>query len=154
MYQIEQAALEDAQELSELFVDYSRELEQYEMAYSLMEETVLPMLQSRIKSKLALVAVARQEGKLAGFLLCNISRLSGYDYQGSALFGYIADTFVKKEARGCGIAKALADYALSWLKENEVKYVELKVLESNENAHSFWRKNGFSPTTRTYGKEI
>ena len=154
MFKIDRAQLDDAQELSELFVRYSRELERYEMAYDLVEESVLPTLQSRIKSKLALVAVARQEEKIVGFLLCNISRLSGYQYRNSILFGYIADTYVLPDMRNQGIAKALTDYSLSWLKENDVRYVELKVLESNAAAHRFWSENGFAPTTRTYGKEI
>jgi len=44
--------------------------------------------------------------------------------------------------------------AQQWLKENEVGYVELKVLESNETAHRFWEGQGFAPTTRVYGKKL
>ena len=43
---------------------------------------------------------------------------------------------------------------LMGLKENEVGYCELKVLESNENAHKFWSRQGFTPTTRVYGMKL
>lgn len=151
---IEQAQIEDAQSLSQLFLRYSKELEQYEMAYSLIEESVLVAMQSRIKSKISLVAVARMENEIVGFLICNFSRLSGYSYEGSPLFGYIADTYVLPQFRKQGFAKRLADFAIDWLKANDVGYVELKVLESNASAHRFWSENGFAPTTRTYGKQI
>lgn len=151
---IEQAQIEDAASLAQLFIRYSKELEQYEMAYSLIEESVFSAMQSRIKSKISLAAVAKNENEIVGFLFCNISRLSGYSYEGSPLFGYIADTYVLPEFRKQGIARRLADYAIGWLKENEVGYVELKVLESNSSAHRFWSENGFTPTTRTYGKQI
>ncbi len=151
---IQYAEMEDAEKLAELFVRYNKELEQYEMAYSLLEESVLAAMQSRIRSKIACAAVAKHENEIVGFIFCNISRLSGYSYEGSPLFGYIADTYVLPEFRKQGIAKRLAEHAIGWLKENEVSYVELKVLESNSAAHRFWCTNGFAPTTRTYGKQI
>ena len=149
-----QAAAEDAPALSELFVRYVRELENYEMAYTLDEESVLGAMQGRIRSRVTLAAVAKDGEKVVGFLFCNISRLSGYTYEGSPLFGYISDTYVLPEYRGCGTAAALCTMAEQWLKENEVGYVELKVLESNANAHKFWSGRGFEPTTRVYGKKL
>ena len=44
--------------------------------------------------------------------------------------------------------------ACQWLKENDVGYVELKVLESNHNAHRFWSAQGYNPTTRVYGMKL
>ena len=152
--QILRAEMEDAEVLAELFIRYSHELTQFEMVYSLQEDSVLPAMSGRIRSKLALPAIAKVDSKIVGFLFCNISRLSGYTYDDSPLFGYIADTFVEPEYRKHGIAKKLCDFALSWLRENDVKYVELKVLESNASAHRFWSSCGFTPTTKTYGKPI
>ena len=149
-----QAAPEDAEQLCELFLRYSRELENYEMEYTLIEPTLLNTIQSRIKSRMTLAAVARDGETVAGFLFCSISRLSGYSYEGSPLFGYISDTYVKPEYRGQKVAARLTDMACRWLKENEVGYVELKVLESNQTAHRFWSGQGFQPTTRVYGMKL
>ena len=87
-----QAVPEDAQALCELFLRYSRELENYEMEYTLIEPTLLASVQSRIKSRMTLAAVAKDDNQVVGFLFCNISRLSGYSYEGSPLFGYIIQT--------------------------------------------------------------
>ncbi len=149
-----QAVAEDAPALSELFVRYVRELENYEMAYTLEEESVLSAMQGRIRSRVTLAAVAKDDERVVGFLFCNISRLSGYTFEGSPLFGYISDTYVLPEYRGHGAAAGLCALAEQWLKENEVGYVELKVLESNANAHKFWSGRGFEPTTRVYGKKL
>lgn len=149
-----QALPEDAAQLCELFLRYSRELEQYEMEYTLIDSTLLSSIQSRIKSRMAFVAVAKIEEKVIGFLMCNISRLSGYSYEGSPLFGYISDAYVLPEHRGQHIAHRLMQMAVAWLKENDVGYAELKVLESNHNAHRFWTSQGFAPTTRVYGIKL
>ena len=149
-----QAAPEDAQALCELFLRYSRELENYEMEYTLIEPTLLSTIQGRIKSRMTLAAVAKDGEKVVGFLFCNISRLSGYTYEGSPLFGYISDTYVLPEYRGRHVAGGLTDMACRWLKENDVGYVELKGLESNQNAHRFWASQGFNPTTRVYGMKM
>ena len=145
---------DDAQQLCELFVRYSRELEEYEMEYTLLESTLLSTIQSRIKSRVTLAAVAKDGENVEGFLFCSISRLSGYSYEGSPLFGYISDTYVLPEYRGQNVAGRLTDMACRWLKENEVGYVELKVLESNQGAHRFWTRQGFVPTTRVYGMKL
>lgn len=151
---VTQATLEDAEALSGLFLRYIRELENYEMEYTLTESTLLSTIQSRIKSRMTLAAVAKEGKNLIGFLFCTISRLSGYSYEGSPLFGYISDTYVLPEYRGRRVAAMLTDMATDWLRENEVGYVELKVLESNENAHRFWSGQGFKPTTRVYGMKL
>lgn len=149
-----QALPEDAEALCRLFLCYSRELENYEMEYTLIESGLLSTIQSKIKSRMTLAAVAKDGEQLVGFLLCNISRLSGYSYEGSPLFGYISDTYVLPEYRGRGAAGGLTELAVQWLKENEVAYCELKVLESNETAHKFWSRQGFNPTTRVYGMKL
>ena len=151
---VTQATLEDAEALSGLFLRYIRELENYEMEYTLTESTLLSTIQSRIKSRMTLAAVAKEGENLIGFLFCTISRLSGYSYEGSPLFGYISDTYVLPEYRGRRVAAMLTDMATDWLRENEVGYVELKVLESNEKAHRFWSGQGFKPTTRVYGMKL
>lgn len=149
-----EASMEDAQALRELFVAYSRELEQYEMAYTLVEDTLLTTIQSRIRSRMTLAAVAKDGQTVVGFLFCNISRLSGYTYGESPLFGYISDTFVTPAYRGRGIAAGLTRMAVDWLTGNDVAYVELKVLHSNRDAHRFWQSRGFAPTTMTYGMKL
>ena len=145
---------EDAPALSDLFLEYDRELESFGLDYSLVEVGLLSSIQGKIRSRMTLCALAKDGEKVVGFLFCSISRLSGYSYEGSPLFGYISDTFVAKDYRKRGIAGDLCRMALEWLEENEVGYVELKVLENNKNAHGFWQKQGFAPATRVYGKRL
>ena len=152
--ELTRASAEDAAALSELFIRYVRELEGHDMVYSLDEESVPGLIQGRIRSRVALAAVAKDQGTPIGFLFCSISRLSGYTYEGSPLFGYISDTYVLPEYRGRGVAAGLCAMAEQWLKENEVGYVELKVLEKNTGAHTFWSGRGFEPAVRVYGKKI
>ena len=99
-------------------------------------------------------AVAKQGDDVVGFLFCSISRMSGYTYGTSPLYGYVSDTYVLPEYRRLGAAAQLFDFTRQWLQESEVEYVELKVLESNEKAHMFWQRQGFEPTTRVYGMKI
>ena len=145
---------EDAQQLCELYLRYSRELEQCGMEYDLVESTLLGSIQTRIKFRMTLAAVAKDGEKVVGFLFCNISRLPGYSYEGSPLFGYISDIYVLPEYRGQHIAGRLTDMACQWLKENEVGYAELRVLEHNQGAHRFWTNQGFTPTSRIYGMKL
>ena len=148
------AAAEDTEQLYGLFLRYIRELEQYEMDYSLVESGVLSSIQGKIRSRMTLVAVAKDGNDVIGFLFCNISRMSGFTYEGSPLFGYISDTFVLPEYRRYHVAGQLTERAFQWLRENEVGYVQLEVLESNQTAHNFWQKQGFVPTKRIYGKKL
>ena len=50
---------EDAQQLCELYLRYSRELEQCGMEYDLVESTLLGSIQTRIKFRMTLAAVAK-----------------------------------------------------------------------------------------------
>lgn len=148
------AVPEDAEALCELFLEYNRELESFGMDYRLVEESLASSIQGKIRSRMSLCAVAKEEDRLVGFLFCSLNRLSGYSYEGSPLFGYISDTYVSKDYRKKGIAKSLCQMAMQWLEENEVGYVELKVLENNQTAHNFWQGQGFCPATRVYGKKL
>ena len=148
------ATAENVPALCELFLEYNRELQGFGMNYSLVEESLPSSIQGKIRSRMNLCAVAKEGEALVGFLFCSINRLSGFSYEGSPVFGYISDSYVSPQYRGKGLGTALCRMALDWLGENHVNYVELKVLEQNANAHSFWQRQGFSPATRVYGKRI
>ena len=95
---------EDAQALCDMFIEYQRELDGFGMDYTLLEEGLLSSIQGKIRSRMTLCAVAKDADTLIGFLFCSISRLSGYTYEGSPLFGYISDTYVVKDYSGRGVA--------------------------------------------------
>jgi len=59
--------------------------------------------------------------------------------------GEIDSIYVKKEYRSQGLGKKLAESALRWLDENNVRKKVVVVLEGNSEAMAFYRSLGFLP---------
>jgi GNAT superfamily N-acetyltransferase len=55
----------------------------------------------------------------------------------------IGELFVREEARGRGVGRALVDAALAWVRARGVEGVVVRVFESNANGRAFWRALGF-----------
>lgn len=58
--------------------------------------------------------------------------------------GEITDVGVREDARRQGIARALVDSALAWLRERGVERVEIQVAVGNREGQAFWRAMGFT----------
>lgn len=57
--------------------------------------------------------------------------------------GEITDLGVRPEARRRGLATALVDAALAWVRECGVERVEVHVAKANAEGQAFWRARGF-----------
>jgi GNAT superfamily N-acetyltransferase len=68
--------------------------------------------------------------------------------------GYIAGTFVRKEARQVGIGRALVTAAERWFSEQGLKNSELHVLFNNETARSMWEEFGYEPLALGMRKKL
>ncbi len=68
--------------------------------------------------------------------------------------GYIAGTFVSREARKLGIGRALATAAESWFSEQGLKNSELHVLFNNEAARQMWEELGYEPLALGMRKKL
>ncbi|MCR4442875.1 MAG: GNAT family N-acetyltransferase [Peptococcaceae bacterium] len=77
--------------------------------------------------------VAEDENGIAGAVLC------GHDGRR----GYLHHLAVKKEARGKGLGKRLAEKCLDRLKEAGIKKCHIFVLADNEEGLKFWNELGW-----------
>ena len=104
-------------------------------------------LTAAVKSPVILTAVAEDEkGNLQGFVFCSILRLAPeYLCRGESSVGYLNDLYVAPNARHQGLAQKLTAYAESWLREQDVKVMELQVLGMNENAQQYWKQQAMEP---------
>jgi len=58
--------------------------------------------------------------------------------------GYIADMFIKQEARERGVGNLLTNHAFNWFRERKVSMIYLQALSENHPGVSFWKRQGFS----------
>lgn len=122
-YAIRPAAAEDLPRLLDLYRAYFRGLLERGMNYELNEETLPRVLETRIRSRLILTAVAEDEtGALLGFVFCSILRLSQeFLCRGQGSVGFLNDLYVDPAARRQGLARRLTAYAEDWLRENGIE---------------------------------
>ncbi len=81
--------------------------------------------------------VAETDNKIVGFALYFYAY---YTWVGKSL--YLDDIYIKPEYRGKGIGKILLEKVILTAKENNCKRVRWQVLDWNENAIKFYKKNG------------
>ena len=123
------------------FMDYHSDIDPYfarnEEGHSKFEEWVKELM----KSDTARVLVALDHDQVAAYSLSQINQrpplFEKVDY------GYIYDLAVKKEYRRKGIGQQMVGEILGWFKSRQVDRIELMVLEKNQAAFSFWKKQGF-----------
>jgi GNAT superfamily N-acetyltransferase len=68
--------------------------------------------------------------------------------------GWIEDCYVPPHVRRQGVGRALVQAALTWLRIQNVKRVELAVSAANRGGLAFWEKQSFSPSRLLMSKEI
>ena len=155
-YTIRPVTEEELPDLLTLYRAYHKELQESGMPYDTNEEALEGVLRTRIRSRLILTAAAvGEDGRLGGFVFCSILRLSNeYQFEGSAVTGYLNDLYVAPPFRRGGLAARLTGYAEDWLTEQGVPTMQLQVLQKNENAHRFWQKVGMRPVGTLYDKKL
>jgi GNAT superfamily N-acetyltransferase len=68
--------------------------------------------------------------------------------------GYISHCFVRDEARGRGVATALAQAAEAWFQERGIEFIELRYSLANKAAEAVWSKLGYLPQRLTCRKSL
>jgi GNAT superfamily N-acetyltransferase len=68
--------------------------------------------------------------------------------------GYISHCFVRDEARGQGVASALARAAETWFREHGINFIELRYSLANKAAAAVWEKLGYAPQRLICRKSI
>lgn len=89
-----------------------------------------------IESKKHLILVAAIQDKVVGYLFGYIQELELYKYP----IGFLDSLFVIEEYRNHNIGTELMTHFEKWIKEKDIKYIDLKVLSNNEDAVRLYQK--------------
>ena len=100
----------------------------------------------------AVVFVAEDEGRVVGYVYAALEPLSWKELRGPA--GFIHDLAVDEASQRAGIATALLDRALDWLRGQGAPRVVLWTAAPNEAAQALFRRNGFRDTMVEMTREL
>jgi GNAT superfamily N-acetyltransferase len=92
----------------------------------------------------SVILVAARAGKVVGYVYAAIEPLSWKDLRAEC--GYVHDLLVIDAVRGTGIADALLDAAMDWLRARGMPRVMLGTAAPNERARRLFERRGFRPT--------
>jgi ribosomal protein S18 acetylase RimI-like enzyme len=101
-------------------------------------------LGSQIDADDATVLVAERAGAVAGYVYAGIEPLSWKELRDTA--GFVHDLVVDPAARRAGIAGALMDAAIAWVRARGVRSVMLWTAAPNEGAQRLFEQLGFRRT--------
>jgi ribosomal protein S18 acetylase RimI-like enzyme len=127
-------------ELADLMLDFHYKMDSYYKIYSKYENP-REFYESHLKKKNVRYVVAENtDGELIGFASASVTSIPRTK---APKVGALITNFVKKEYRGKGIGTKLFKDQMKWLKENNVKHVEMSVDVRNKKAIILWKKYGF-----------
>ncbi len=108
----------------------------------LTEDEIKESLHAMLIDPTARVYIASEKGKTIGFLAGDIR---GCFLPVSIIkdVGYISGAYVIPAYRDKGVMKNLEEIFLSYLRENNIQYVELNILSGNDTARSCWKTLGY-----------
>lgn len=119
----------------------------------LTPEDQLTVAKKDIKKKQVFTFVAVVDNKVVGFIQVTIQKNKDLLYK-VRKFGFMDAAVVAKEYRGRGIARALTNHVMNFLKKKEIKYVKTEVINKNKIAMKTWTKLGFKPVSSILIKTI
>lgn len=146
---VRKAILEDAEAIAQLHHELGVYHEPYHPIYSLNEnppQSAIALWKDKIKNSTSgdgLVLVA-EDKDVVGFLNCIINDRNNPNWK-IRKTGHIGAVYVSPAYRRRGVAKALIEEALKWLKEQKIEYVDLNVSVQNPAATAAWTALGFKP---------
>ncbi len=101
-------------------------------------------LASQIDAADATVLVAERAGAVVGYVYAGIEPFSWKELREAA--GFVHDIVVDGPARRSGVAVALMDAAIAWVRAQGVGSVMLWTAAPNEGAHRLFERLGFRRT--------
>ena len=108
------------------------------------EEGYAWFLSTQLEDPESLVLVAERDGTIIGYIYAGIEPRSWKELRERA--GFIHDVLVDERSRGLGIAEALLDAGIGWLREKGVPRVMLWTAAPNEQAQRLFTRKGFRTT--------
>lgn len=116
------------------------------------KQKMLAYLHSFFNSKEKIVFVAEQANEIVGYIFGLVKKKPPVFEEN--IVGEIGDTFVREDMCRKGVGEALVKTALEWIKQKELKSVELNMYPDNKVSAAFWDKMGFKPYFLTRRKNI
>jgi ribosomal protein S18 acetylase RimI-like enzyme len=100
----------------------------------------------------ARVLVAREQIYIVGYGVARVTLLPPFFAERRR--GFIQDVFTRQGYRRRGIARRLVTDLLAWLREEEVRTVELTVAVKNTAAILLWKSLGFRPYMQHFKRAL
>ena len=159
-YEVRQAAIDDGDELLELWHGFTSYLSQYDDRYAHKDSADSRWLSyfenQLVDSKYGTVFVAEhaETGQLIGVLEARVTgdhpifRLSDH--------GYINGLFVREQHRGQGVGEQLLEAAADWFRDNskDVSYYRIDVLDGDDAARQVIEDYGLEPVEHVYEQRL
>jgi GNAT superfamily N-acetyltransferase len=98
------------------------------------------------------IFVADLDGDAVGYLYTGLEPQSWKELREAA--GFVHDVVVLEQARRLGVATALMDAAVAWLKSRGAPRVILWTAEPNRGAQALFSRLGFRPTMVEMTREL
>ncbi|MEK6983068.1 MAG: GNAT family N-acetyltransferase [Nanoarchaeota archaeon] len=148
--------LSDAEDLAKLYFQFWEPhkkvdpLLEFEKKMTLKNQ--IKFAKKDIKKASNHILVADRNGKVIGFIEFFVKKNeSCFKIK---KYGYLNSATTDKHYRGKGIAKALTNGALKFLKKKGIKYAKTNVYDANKLAMKVWIKLGFKPKSTFLMKKI
>jgi ribosomal protein S18 acetylase RimI-like enzyme len=109
-------------------------------------------LQSQLKEEDVVVFVAERAGAIAGYVYAGLEPMSWKELREMA--GFIHDVVVEDSSRRAGIASALVEAAIEWLRAHGAPRVMLWTAEQNPAAQRLFSRLGFRRTMIEMTREL
>ncbi|HEY7190092.1 MAG TPA: GNAT family N-acetyltransferase [Vicinamibacterales bacterium] len=100
----------------------------------------------------AVVLVAETNGEVVGYVYAALEPISWKELRDAC--GFIHDILVEERGRRHGVATALMNAAMTWLKEHGAPRIVLGTAEHNEPAQRLFERLGFRRTMIEMTKEL
>lgn len=152
---IREMVLEDVDMVSSLYCEMYREQKTMGMVMTFNEAAIHDMLAIQLRSRLFKCMVLEHENEVKGFAIGSIIKTQKkYQIEGQDFIGFINDVYVAEELRTLGLGNDLVEALEQKLMNAGIKYIELTVLEGNNNGKKFWGKKGYKDVIRVMYKQL
>ncbi len=151
---IEKATIKDLSKISELMSKQAEDEREF-IHFNKKEDFsfyTLSDIKKVLTSLNCLMLLAKLNGKVVGCGLAKIEDAPSWSKHKKQ--GYLGMLYVDKNYRRHGIAKAIREARIKWLKSKGIKLLACLVLIKNIPAIAFAHKDGFKPNSTWMFKEM
>lgn len=105
---------------------------------------------TKIMSADSVIFLAKENDSYIGIItLHKISLIRRWIYDAE-----IEEMFVKETYQWTEVAQKLLDTGIAWVKENNIRSIQLKSHDLLHRAHKFYEKNGFTSYGKAFEKKL